>query len=296
MLRWPNERRLHYVSTIFPSTGSTAESGVANRVSDVASWLVERGVVAPVGAIVLGSGWAPLVERVDVIGRWPYSEIPGLPSCSVKGHPGDLVYGRWGGVPLVVFVGRWHAYEGREPAELALPPLLARALGARWMLGTNAAGGIDSNLRVGDLVAVTDDLSFWATVRAMRTNGVSTTTARHGAPYSQRLVDALMRAAGEIGIPLHRGTLAMMTGANYESAAEIAMLRFAGASVVSMSTLPEVRTARAFGLEAAALSCVTNKVPSALYERLEHDHVLGVLERTRGHAERLIEAWLQMVT
>ncbi len=284
------------MSTVSPSTGGIAKSNVAHRVSNAASWLAERGVEAPVGAIVLGSGWAPLVERVDVSDQWPYSDIPGLPSCSVKGHPGDLVYGRWGGVPLVVFVGRWHAYEGREPAELALQPLLARALGAHWMLGTNAAGGIDSNLRVGDLVAVTDDLSFWATSRAMRTYGVSSATTRHGAPYSQRLVDALVHAAGETGIPLHRGTLAMMTGANYESAAEIAMLRFAGASVVSMSTLPEVRTARAIGLEAAALSCVTNKVPSVFYERLEHDHVLGVLERTRGHAERLIETWLQMVT
>lgn len=286
------------MSTVFPSTGGTSEFRVPSRVSDAASWLSERGVVAPVGAIVLGSGWASLVERVDVIGRWPYYDIPGLPPCSVKGHPGDFVYGRWSGVPLVVFVGRWHAYEGCEPLELALPPLLAEALGARWMLGTNAAGGIDSNLRIGDLVAVTDDLSFWATGRATQRIAPDAAMCSRsiGAAYSPRLADALSHAAQQVGIPLHRGTLAMMTGANYESAAEIAMLRFAGASVVSMSTLPEVRAARAIGLEAAAISCVTNRVPSALYERLEHDHVLGVLEHTRGRAERLIEAWLQIVT
>ncbi|HDS74194.1 MAG TPA: hypothetical protein ENN56_01505, partial [Firmicutes bacterium] len=233
---------MNHVSTARSSRNIVPDSSAAARVTTAASWLAERGVVDPMGMIVLGSGWAPLIERVEVLGRWPYSEIPGLPSCSVKGHPGDLVYGRWDGVPLIVFVGRWHAYEGRTPEDLALPPRIAKALGARWMLGTNAAGGIDSNLRVGDLVAVTDDLSFWATGRAMQVSGIVGDTPQHsGAPYSQRLVDALLRAAEDVGISLHRGTLAMMTGANYEAAAEIAMLRFAGASVVSMSTLPEVR-------------------------------------------------------
>jgi len=258
-------------------------------------WLRHRVGEQPTGAIVLGSGWAPLVDRMEVLDRWSYREVPGLPDTTTKGHPGEIVMCRWCGVPCVVFVGRWHAYEGREAGEVALPAAIAAGLGARWTLSTNAAGGLDPEFDVGDLVVVAADLGIWC-ARSLSGAAATQSASVGGAVYSPHLADGLAEAAREVGVRLHRGVLAMMPGSNYESGAEIRMLRHAGASIVSMSTVPEARAAHLRGLDVAALSCVTNRAPSMLHEPLDHDDVLAALERSRDAAGRLIEAWLASMT
>jgi len=251
-------------------------------------------VELPVGTIVFGSGWAPLAERVEVVGRWPYTCVPGLPPTSVRGHPGEVVWGTWRGVPCLIFVGRWHVYEGRTPAEVALPGTVAAALGCQWMLSTNAAGGIAPRLRVGQLVAITDDLGIWSGYGVLPGPALRHPRERPPGPvYSPELRAALSEASREANVHVEEGILAMMPGPNYETAAEIGMLRTAGASLVSMSTVPEARCARLFGVEVAALSCVTNLAPARPGTPLAHEDVLATLEATWSDAERLIETWLE---
>lgn len=278
-----------------PVTKPAAES--------VARWLRERGVDHPVGVFVFGSGWSPVVDRVEVVERWPYAEVPGLPPTSVKGHPGYLVLGVWHGLPCLLFVGRWHLYEGRTPAEVAAPSMVAAALGSRWLFCTNAAGGIAPGLRIGQLVALTDDISIWSPCRRpspdadlllrgqRRSDGHNGHRASTG--YSAKLLAALFDASRAADVPLEKGVLAMMPGPNYETAAEIRMLRIAGASVVSMSTVPEARCARMLGLEVAALSCVTNLTPARPGSPLSHDDVLSILDASLTEAGRLLDAWLE---
>lgn len=274
--------------------GASPADATAAVSTEAARFLRERGIEPPAGAIVLGSGWGPLANRIDVSGRWPYRDVPGLLDCTTKGHAGEIVAGRWSGVPCVLFVGRWHGYEGRTPHEAALPAILAHALGARWILSTNAAGGMDPRLSIGDLVSVTADLVTWSPRSAFL--GASGSCAEvNGPPYDPDLLDAFTRAAVSAGVPLTRGVLAMMPGPNYETAAEIAMLRRAGAHVVSMSTVPEARMAHMLGMRVAALSCVTNRVPSVYYAPLDHDHVLAALSETLSGAGRLIETWLELI-
>jgi purine-nucleoside phosphorylase len=258
-------------------------------------FLRSHGVGDVDGALVLGSGWAPLVDHFNVTSRWSYRDVPGMPETSVAGHPGDLVIGSWADTPIVAFVGRWHAYEGRTPNELGLPALLAKALAARWLLCTNASGGVDPHFEVGDLVMVADDFGTWSSNHLRHTTLRSTPNPKGGAIYSKELSSALLKAGLQTKVPLRIGSLAMMPGANYESAAEIGMLRKAGVSIVSMSTVPEARAAHAVGLPVVAISCVTNRAPSSLHEPLDHDRVLSILEHSRDDAARLIGAWLELI-
>jgi purine-nucleoside phosphorylase len=258
-------------------------------------FLRSHGVEDVDGALVLGSGWAPLIDQINVTSRWSYRDIPGMPETSVAGHPGDLVIGSWADTPIIAFVGRWHAYEGRTPNELGLPALLAKALAARWLLCTNASGGIDPHLEVGDLVLVADDFGTWSSNNLLHSALRNAPDEKGGAVYSRELSSALLKAGLQTKVPLRIGSLAMMPGANYESAAEIGMLRKAGVSIVSMSTVPEARTAHTIGLPVVAISCVTNRAPSSLHEPLDHDQVLAILEHSRDDAARLIGAWLELI-
>lgn len=267
-------------------TGNSA----LERARVAAEWLRERGVVEPAGLIVLGSGWSGLAEMAEPIGAWDYSGIPGLPETTTPGHPGRLMNAVWHGVACVVLVGRWHVYEGHTFDEAALPGMLACALGCRWLLSTNAAGGVASHLRVGDLVLAEDDIFLW-NAKGFRQHAGKRFS--HIPRYSERLENAFDRAGSAVNVRFSKGVLAMMTGPCYETPAEVGMIRAAGASVVSMSTLPESRWARLAGLDAAAVSCVTNLVPSSPLARIRHDEVLEVLEMSLGKAARLIERWLE---
>lgn len=259
---------------------------IGDRARAATAWLREHGVERPAGAIVLGSGWSPLVARMDAAADWSYGEIPGLPPTSVPGHPGRLAWGSWCDVPCVAFVGRYHLYEGHAPATVALPAMIAAALGCRWILSTTAAGGVRPELDVGQLVAIADDLALWSP-----RNPFAGPRPR-GPVYDPELLSALSQAAREANVHLERGVLAMMPGPSYETAAEIRMLRLAGASVVSMSTVIEARRAHLLGLAVAAVSCVTNRAPSEPSRPLAHEDVLAALDRSRETAGRLIEAWL----
>jgi len=280
--------------------GGSATDRAESAAGSIARWLRERGVGDPRGVFVFGSGWSPLVGRVEALGRWSYRDVPGLPPTSVTGHPGDLVWCRWRGLPCLLFVGRWHMYEGRTPAEVALPSTVAAALGSRWLFCTNAAGGVAPHLQIGQLVGLTDDIALWS-ARWLALHGDVpwyhrlddlSNTSSASAVYSASLLAALFDAARSTNVPLERGVLAMMPGPNYETAAEIGMVRAAGADLVSMSTVLEARCARLLGLEVAALSCVTNRAPARPGSPLAHDEVLTILDATLDDAGRLLDAWL----
>jgi len=277
----PEKTGMHFCET---------RNSALERARGVAEWLRERGVIEPAGLIVLGSGWSGLAETAEPIGVWDYSGIPGLPETTTPGHPGRLMHVVWHGVTCVVLVGRWHVYEGHTFAEAALPGMLAHALRCRWLLSTNAAGGVASHLRVGDLVVAEDDVFLW-NAKGFRQRAEERFS--HVPRYSELLENAFDRAGNAVNVRFSKGVLAMMTGPCYETPAEVGMIRASGASVVSMSTVPESRWARLAGLNAAAVSCVTNLVPSSPLARIRHDEVLEVLGMSLAKAARLIERWLE---
>jgi purine-nucleoside phosphorylase len=246
----------------------------------------------PQAALVLGSGLAALADRLDSPINVHFVEVPGLGDhASVAGHKGCLSLGDWGGKRVLLFQGRLHFYEGQPWQKVVVPVTIARDMGAKVLLLTNAAGGIRDDLGPGSLMAVTDHIQ-WTWAYCWRRSGPGGMGAIRPSPYSARLVDVLLRAAGELSLPLRTGVYAQVTGPCYETPAEIRALRTLGADAVGMSTAREIEAAHELGMECAALSCITNRAAGLCAGPLHHDEVLTTAAAETERVGDLIERFL----
>lgn len=226
-------------------------------VAAAVSCLKERAGIVPEVGLVLGSGLGALGDAVEGA-TVPYSEIPGFPVPTAPGHAGRLVLGRLFGRACVVMQGRVHLYEGRTPQEVVFPIRVMAALGARTLVLTNAAGGMDPQDRVGDLVVIEDHLSLAVAAGLDPLRGPDNPAAgprfvSMNRAYDPELVALAQRLGG-----LRRGTYAHVVGPSFEPPALIRLLKLAGCDLVGMSTVPEVIAARHLGLRVLAISAVTN--------------------------------------
>jgi purine-nucleoside phosphorylase len=248
----------------------------------------------PEMAIVLGSGLAAMVSRLQVCQSVPYSQVPGLALPSVENHRGFLTLGDWAGKRLLVFEGRLHFYEGHSWPQVEMSVQLAAQLGVRHVLLTNASGGIRDDLPPGSFLAIRDHFE-WNRPYAWRSPGLGGIGPSQPSPYSPRLLQLLEEAAVVVGVPLFQGIYGAVTGPSYETPAEIRALKVCGADAVGMSTTREALRAHALGLECAAVSCVTNHAAGLSDGPISHEEVLT---NASSHGERLadlIEAFLRLL-
>ena len=255
------------------------------------SLISARTPLRPRIAIVLGSGWHNLADEVQGGVSIGYDELPAFPEVGVAGHAGRLHIGQVAGVDVAVLAGRKHTYEdGAADAMKGAVRTLA-ALGIRTLLLTNAAGSLDTAMRPGSLMLLTDHLN------------IAQRTPLHGEAGSERFVDlrdaydpALRAAARQValgsGTTLHEGVYAWMIGPQFETPAEIRMLRLLGAQAVGMSTVPETILARHAGLRVVALSMLTNMGCGLEDEALSHGHTLAVAQAAGDAAVRYALALL----
>jgi len=218
-------------------------------------------------AIVLGSGWSPAVEALGpptVV--LPQAELPGFRPPSAAGHAGELLSVRIGEHRVLVLVGRVHAYEGHDLAQVVHPVRAACAAGARIVVLTNAAGGLRPDMTVGQPVLISDHLNLTARSPLVGAQFVDLTDA-----YAPRLRQIARQADPE----LTEGVYAGLPGPHYETPAEIRMLRKLGADLVGMSTVHETIAARAAGAEVLGVSLVTNLAAGISGEPLSHAEVLA---------------------
>jgi purine-nucleoside phosphorylase len=259
-------------------------------------YLRERITRAPAAVLVLGSGMAMLAEDLVDPVRLPYSGIPGFPRSTVAGHAGELVVGVLAGVEVAVMAGRFHLYEGWSPGEVVAPIRALAVLGAELLLLTNAAGGIRPGMRAGDLMLIADHINL---------SGMNPLTGRvdpgeqrfpdMSAPYDPEVRRRISEYALQQGIPLEVGVYASLLGPSYETPAEIRMLRRLGADAVGMSTVPEVIVARALGMRAAAVSCITNVAAGLGPGVLSHEDVLQVGAEARERLGTLLRGVLPRI-
>lgn len=242
----------------------------------MSSWRSALAAHHPLG-LVLGSGLDPLMEAVTVRRRWSYAELPGIPPGGVPGHVGELVEGELFGAPVLVARGRRHLYEGADgPAAGAIVRELHRR-GVRRLLLTNAAGCLRADWRIGEWMLIEDQLNLTA---ASPLTGPAFVDCSALYPPALR---ADFRAAA-LALPLRTGIYAGLRGPQYETPAEIRMLRTLGADAVGMSTVLEAIQARALGMEVLGLSCLTNHAAGMATEL----HHAEVVEAGRGAAGALI--------
>lgn len=243
-------------------------------------------------AAVLGSGLSGLADIAKDAVAIPYGELGGFPRVgAVLGHAGRLVVGTLGGVPVLLFQGRAHQYQGVSALDAAYPARLAAGLGCGVLVVTNAAGAVAPGLAVGDLVLISDHMNL------MGTNPLTGWPGPEGGfpfipmrdAYDPALREIMLDVAAEQGVKLAEGVYAALLGPSYETPAEVAMLARLGADVVGMSTVPEVIVARALGLRVVGMSLVTN---AAAGVGLSHTEVLEAGDRAAAQLQRLMSEFI----
>ena len=292
--------------------GNTMEDVLA-KVSETTSYIASRVDAKPKIAIILGSGLGSLgdeviEDRIEV----PYSEIPNFPSSAVEGHRNMLIFGKIYGKDVVVMQGRFHYYEGLEMDEVAFPVRVFAFLGIEQLIVANAAGGINKNLKPQDLLLITDHINLSGNSPLRGPNeemfGVRFPSMKNA--YSPRLRELAKNVANfsefdeelnkkalrmaqndsDLKVDLKEGVYAFMPGPQYETDAEIEMLRRLGADAVGMSTVPEVIVAAHMGMEVLGLSCITNATSTEIPP--SHDEVLEnaskVEEKFKNFVMRII--------
>lgn len=234
----------------------------------------------PEAAIVLGSGLGGFVEKVSVVAKFSYGEISGLPVSKVAGHAGELVLAEFAGRRWLLFRGRVHLYEGWSAKETTVNMQLAAEAGCQLVVLTNAAGTLNLQHSPGTWMQITDHLNLQGTSPLLGGANFFDMSA----VYTPQHVASFASLATKLGITLHRGVYAGVLGPQYETPAEIRMLRTLGADAVGMSTVMEAIRARSLGMEVVAFSCLTNWAAGIHAGALDHHEVL---ETGLGAAEQL---------
>ncbi len=248
--------------------------------------------LAPEVAIVLGSGLGDAVSTLDEATTIPYADISGWPVPGVVGHAGRLIVGRLAGRPAAILSGRAHYYEGHDMGAVAFATRVVARLGARVLVLTNAAGGINLRFERGALMLIDDHINLMGDNPLIGSNddrfGVRFPDMSE--VYSTRLRTLADSVASRLGIALEHGVYAAVHGPSFETPAEIRYLRTVGVDAVGMSTVPEAIVARHMGVEVLGISCITNMAAGILPQPLTHAEVMETTRQVRGRFAGLLEA------
>ena len=254
----------------------------------------ERTDLRPRVGLVLGSGLGGLADSLELEISIPFEEMPGWPDTTAPGHAGKLLFGRMSGVPVVMQQGRFHLYEGHSAGFVVQPVLLMGKLGARAVVLTNAAGGVNPEFGAGTLMAITDHINM---------TGTSPLVGQNAGEIGQRFPDmtgvwdaelrlGLHAAAEAEGVALADGVYACLMGPSYETPAEVRMLAHLGADAVGMSTALEAVAARWAGLKVCGVSLVTNPGAGLSGAELSHAEVLASAEAAGPRLARILARFI----
>jgi purine-nucleoside phosphorylase len=250
---------------------------------------VRLGALKPRIAVLLGSGWGPAADAVQDAVDVPYATLCGFPELAVGGHTGLLRAGRIGGREVIVLAGRKHAYETGNADGMAAVIRTLAAIGVQVLVQTNAAGSIDASMRPGSLMLISDHINLVQRSPLIGQAGDGRFVDM-GAAYDPALRAQARAVAAAAGQPLHEGVYAWVLGPQFETPAEIRMIRSFGAQAVGMSTVPETILARHAGLRVLALSMMTNMGAGMEAETLSHAHTMATAQAASAKAVALLQA------
>lgn len=252
----------------------------------------------PLMAVVLGSGLGGYASKMEVVCEIPYSEIDGFPVSTVQGHDGRFLFGYVEGVPIVAMKGRVHFYEGYTIDDVVLPIRTMGLLGAKYILLTNAAGGIDLGLEPGDLMLIEDHISSFIRSPLIGENieELGVRFPDMSRVYDLKLCECIRRAASSEGIDIKEGTYLQTSGPQFETPTEIKMFRTLGASAVGMSTVVEAIAAHHMGLRVCGISCISNMAAGILDQPLTHSEVQITADKVAHKFERLVSGLIKAVS
>ena len=247
------------------------------KIKDAVNFIQGVYNTKPVAGIVLGSGLGSFTSQMEIEKEIPYSEIPHFPVSTVEGHSGKLIFGKLSGKPVVAMAGRFHFYEGYEPQDVVFPIRVMKYLGISNLFLSNAAGATNTTFKVGDLMIITDHVSFFSPNPLIGKNipEFGTRFPDMSEPYNKALINKAKEIGKAAGYDLKNGVYYAVTGPTFETHAEYKMLHVMGADAVGMSTVQEVIIAVHMGITVFAMSVITDIGIREDENKITHEEVLA---------------------
>ena len=248
----------------------------AQKFNEALSYLKARYAHSPQVGIVLGSGLGNFSDEVEVEAEVDYEKIPHFPVSTVEGHKGKLLFGNLSGKKVVCMAGRFHFYEGYDAEQVVFPIRIMKLLGVKALLLSNAAGGVNPNFKVGDLMIITDHVSFF-TRNPLIGKNISEFGPRFpdmSEPYKKDLIQKARDIAKRLGIELREGVYFAVTGPTFETRAEYKLVHALGGDAVGMSTVQECIVASHMNLPVFAMSVITDIGIRDDENKITHEEVL----------------------
>jgi purine-nucleoside phosphorylase len=262
------------------------------QIKETASFLIENGFKEPVVGIVLGTGLSELIKLIETEKTIAYENIPNFPLSTVEFHKGNLVYGSISGVAVVAMQGRFHYYEGYTMQQITFPVRVMKEIGVKYLLLSNAAGGINPAYKKGDLILLDDHINLQPEnpLRGLNLPEFGNRFPDMSQPYNKQLNQLLLNKASEQLTNLKKGIYAAVVGPNLETRAEYRYLRNIGADLVGMSTVPEVIVANQVGLPCACVSVITDECDPDNLQPVDISEIIAVAGKADKRLSQLFAA------
>lgn len=265
------------------------------QIKQTSEFIAQKILNRPEVGIVLGSGLGNLGETIQNPVFIPYSEIPHFPVSTVVGHKGRLIFGTLGGKKVLAMQGRFHYYEGWDMKQITFPIRVMIDLGIRYLILSNAAGGMNPDFKIGDIMIITDHINLFPTNPLLGPNDerLGPRFPDMSEPYDKRLIQLMEQIAQEHQIPIQKGVYVGVSGPCFETPAEYKAFRILGGDAVGMSTVPEVIVARHAGVPCFACSIITDLGIGEHIEKISHEDVLKAAETAEPKLTMLVTKLLE---
>lgn len=266
-----------------------------DNIQATAAYIREKTNTTPTVGIILGSGLGGLIDIVSVDVEIPYTEIPNFPVATVEGHEGKLVFGTLADKPVVMMSGRFHYYEGYSMEEVTFPIRVMKALGVDTLILSNAAGGMNRDFKVGDIMLIDDQINLFPEhpLRGYNDDRLGPRFPDMSEPFDHKLIELGANIAKEQDLTIHRGTYVGLQGPTFETPAEYKWLRVIGGDTVGMSTVPEVIVARHGNMRVFAASVVTDLGIIGQVHKISHEEVLAAANETAPKLAKLVATLIE---
>jgi purine-nucleoside phosphorylase len=264
-------------------------------IDEAVAFVRSKTSIQPQVGVILGSGLGNVVDALEIEASIPYADIPGAKASTVVGHQGRMILARVNQTPVVVMQGRIHFYEGHEMAEVMFLSRVIGRLGIKQLIVTNAAGGVNTAYKAGDLMLISDHINFMGNnpLRGPNIDDLGVRFPDMSEAYPESLRDVAKQVARELGQLLQEGVYLALSGPTYETPAEIRAFRTLGADAVGMSTVPEVIAMSQMQIPVLGISCITNMAAGILKQKLTHQEVMDTTARVQADFTALVLGCLQ---
>lgn len=264
------------------------------KINQTADYIRSKVDNMPKTAIILGTGLGALVDHIENKQYIPYTEIPNFPVSTVEGHSGNLIFGDLGGKRVMAMQGRFHYYEGYDMKQVTFPVRVMKALGIETLFVSNAAGGMNKEFKVGDIMIITDHINLFPEnpLRGKNYNELGPRFPAMTEAYSKRLIALADEIAKEENIRVMHGVYVGTPGPTFETPAEYEYFRIIGGDAVGMSTVPEVIVANHASMEVFGVSVITDLGGKDITEVPTHEEVQKAAEKAQP---KMMEIMKQLV-